>query len=39
MLKHLSALVLPTILTWGVVLSVSLISAGPTLANKIIGNG
>ena len=39
MLKRLSALVLPTVLTWGVVLSVSLISAGPALANKIIGNG
>ena len=39
MLKRLSALVLPTIITWGVVLSVSLISAGPALANKIIGNG
>jgi hypothetical protein len=39
MLKRLSALVLPTILTWGVVLSVSLISVGPALANKIIGNG
>jgi hypothetical protein len=41
MLKRLSALVLPTVLTltWGVFLSVSLISAGPALANKIIGNG
>ncbi len=39
MLKRLSALVLPTVLTWGVSLSVSLISAGPALANKIIGNG
>ena len=39
MLKRLSALVLPTIITWGVILSVSLISAGPALANKIIGNG
>jgi hypothetical protein len=39
MLKRLSALVLPTVLTWGVFLSVSLISAGPALANRIIGNG
>ena len=39
MLKRLSALVLPTIITWGIVLSVSLMSAGPALANKIIGNG
>ncbi len=39
MLKRLSALVLPTVLTWGVFLSVSLISAGPALAGKIIGNG
>jgi hypothetical protein len=39
MLKRLSALVLPTVLTWGVFLSVSLISAGSALANKIIGNG
>ena len=39
MLKRLSALVLPTIITWGVVLSVSLMSAGPALAGKIIGNG
>jgi hypothetical protein len=39
MLKRLSALVLPTVLPWGVFLSVSLISAGPALANKIIGNG
>jgi hypothetical protein len=39
MLTRLSALALPTILTWGVFLSVSLISAGPALANKIIGNG
>jgi hypothetical protein len=39
MLKPLSALALPTIITWGIILSVSLISAGPALANKIIGNG
>jgi hypothetical protein len=39
MLKRLSALMLPTVLTWGVFLSVSPISAGPALANKIIGNG
>lgn len=39
MLKSLSALVVPTLFTWGVVLYVSLISAGPALANKIIGNG
>jgi hypothetical protein len=39
MLKRLSALVVPMALTWGVVLSVSLISSGPALANKIIGNG
>ena len=37
--KRLSALGLPTIITWGVILSVSLISAGPALAGKIIGNG
>jgi len=39
MLTRLSALVLPTIITWGIVVSVSLMSAGPALANKIIGNG
>ena len=39
MLTRLSALVLPTIITWGVILSVSLMSAGPALADKIIGNG
>jgi hypothetical protein len=39
MLKRLPALVLPTIIMWGVILSVSLISTGPALANKIIGNG
>ena len=39
MLKRLSALALPAIITWSVVFSVSLISAGPAVANKIIGNG
>jgi hypothetical protein len=39
MLKRLPALVFPTIITWGVLLSVSLISAGPALESKIIGNG
>jgi hypothetical protein len=39
MLKRLSALALPAVITWGVVLSVSLLSAGPALAGKIIGNG
>ncbi len=39
MLKRLPALVLPTIITWGIVLSASLISARSALANKIIGNG
>ncbi len=39
MLTRLSALVLPTMITWGVVLSVSVVSAGPALASKIIGNG
>jgi hypothetical protein len=39
MLKRLPTLALPTIITWGVVLSVSLMSAGPALAGKIIGNG
>jgi hypothetical protein len=39
MLTRLTALALPTIITWGVVLSVSLMSAGPALAGKIIGNG
>jgi hypothetical protein len=39
MLKRLSALALPTILSLGVALPVSLISAGPALASKIIGNG
>jgi hypothetical protein len=39
MLTRLTALALPTILIWGIILSVSLISAGPALANKIIGNG
>ena len=39
MLKRLPALVLPTMITWGVVLSVSVLSAGPALASKIIGNG
>lgn len=39
MLTRLSALVLPAIIMWGVILSVSLISAGPALANKIIANG
>ena len=39
MLKRLSALAVPTIITWGVILSVSLMSAGPAMAGKIIGNG
>jgi hypothetical protein len=39
MMRRLPALALPTIITWGVVLSVSVVSAGPALANKIIGNG
>jgi hypothetical protein len=39
MLKRLSALAVPTIIIWGVVLSVSLISIGPAMAGKIIGNG
>lgn len=39
MLKHLSALALPTIITWSVVFSVSLMTAGPAMAGKIIGNG
>ena len=39
MLTRLSALDVPTIITWGIVVSVSLISAGPALAGKIIGNG
>jgi hypothetical protein len=39
MLKRLSALAMPTIIIWGVVLSVSLLSVGPALAGKIIGNG
>ena len=39
MLKRLSALALPTIIMWSVVFSVSLNSAGPALAGKIIGNG
>ena len=39
MLTRLSALVLPTIITLGIVVSISLMSAGPALANKIIGNG
>jgi hypothetical protein len=39
MLTRLSALAMPTIITWGVILSVNLIAAGPALAGKIIGNG
>jgi hypothetical protein len=39
MLKRLSAFVPPTLLTWGIIVSLSLISAGPALASKIIGNG
>lgn len=38
MLKRLSAFVLPTLFTWGIIVSLSLISAGPALASKIIGN-
>lgn len=39
MLKRLSAVALPTITTWGAVLTVSLRSVGPAPASKIIGNG
>lgn len=39
MLKRLPAFILPTLLTWGIIVSLSLISAGPVLASKIIGNG
>jgi hypothetical protein len=39
MLTRLSALALPTLVTWGVVLSISLMSVGPAMAGKIIGNG
>jgi hypothetical protein len=39
MLKRLSGLALPTIITWGIILSVNLIPAGPALAGIIIGNG
>jgi hypothetical protein len=39
MLKRLSTFSLPALITWGIILSVSLMTAGPALANKIIGNG
>jgi hypothetical protein len=39
MLKRLSAFSLPTLITWGIIQSISLMTAGPALANKIIGNG
>jgi len=39
MLKRLSTFALSTIMALGVIVSVSLVSAGPALAGKIIGNG
>jgi hypothetical protein len=39
MLKRLSTFVRPALITWGLLLSLSLMTAGPALAGKIIGNG
>lgn len=36
MRKRLSALALPTIIAWGIILSVNLIALGPTPADRII---